>query len=290
MRFFHRWHCRSAPDRLRVTLKHPVAYFPDLCAFAPFFPLNSRSMEPFIIPGSKHPVEYRGDFTRPPYLATNGPYRLAAWDFKRNLYLEKNPWYWDARNVKSPSIEMLVSTDAQWSYLDYQRGSVDWIAEIVGEIPAELLRQHRPDLHVFTGFGTYFYSINCQPTLPGGQKNPLADVRVRQALDMAIDKRAIVNTVTRMGEPTADHYIPPGIFPGYHSPTGIGYNVAKGRQLLADAGYPNGQNFPRLSILYNTDGNHGDIAETIARQWRPNPRHLDGSARRRNQSLPRAPA
>ncbi|HEX4125374.1 MAG TPA: peptide ABC transporter substrate-binding protein, partial [Tepidisphaeraceae bacterium] len=262
----------SAPsaDILRVTLKHPVAYFPDLCAFAPFFPLNAKSMEPFIIKGSKHPVEYRGDFTRPPYLVTNGPYRLADWDFKRDLYMEKNPWYWDAKHVKSPSIEMLDSTDPEWSYLEYQRGAVDWIAEVSGEIPAELFRQHRSDLHVFPGFGTYFYSLNCQPTLPGGAKNPLADVRVRQALDMAIDKHTIVDTVTRMGEPIAEDYIPPGIFPGYHSPAGIGYNIAKARQLIAAAGYVNGQNFPRLSILYNTDGNHGAIAEVIRRQWQQN--------------------
>jgi oligopeptide transport system substrate-binding protein len=251
---------------LRVTLKHPLAYFPDLCAFPAFFPLNAKSMAPFRNAGNT----YDNRFTRPPALVTNGPYRLAAWDFKRDLRLEKNPWYWDAAIVKSPTIEMVDANDPQWAFLEYESGAVDWIAEFSGEIPAELRIRHRPDLHVFPGFGTYFYSINCLPTLPSGQRNPLADVRVRQALDLALDKRPIVDTVTRMGEPIAENYIPPGIFDGYHSPTGFGFDLPKARKLLADAGYPGGEGFPRLSILFNTDGSHGAIAEVVSREWKQN--------------------
>ena len=74
---------------------------------------------------------------------------------------------------------------------------VDWLADTTGDIAAQLRDAGRKDVRVFPSFGTYFYSFNCQPTLPGGRKNPFADVRVRQALTMAIDKNPIVQNVTK---------------------------------------------------------------------------------------------
>lgn len=259
------------PRTLRVTLNHPVTFFPDLCSFPPFFPLNEKSMRPFsrTDPQTGH-VTYEKGFTRPPNLVGNGPYRLVSWKFKRSLRLEASPYYWDRAHVKSRVIEMVSADDPLAAFLKYNSGAVDWQSEVTGDIAAELYRSHRPDLHVFPGFGTYFYSINCNPTLPDGRANPLADVRVRQALAMALDKQAIVQTITRMGERPANTYIPPGIFAGYHSPAGLGYNVARARQLLADAGYPGGNGFPQMNILFNAEGQHADIAQNVRRQWLQN--------------------
>ena len=122
----------------------------------------------------------------------------------------------------------------------------------------------------FPAFGTYFYSFNCLPKLPGGRPNPMTDIRVRQALCMAIDKEPIVDQVGRLGQPVSDHYIPPGVFDGYVSPPGLHYDVAAAQKLLAEAGYPGGKGFPHLTILYNSEFNHGDIAQIIRRQWLTN--------------------
>ena len=130
---------------------------------------------------------------------------------------------------------------------------MDWLADVTGEIAAELKAKNRPDLRVFPGFGTYFYSVNCQPKLPDGKPNPLADPRVRRALAMSLDKQAVIDTVTRMGEKPADTYVPPGIFKDYPSPPGIPDDVAAARKLLADAGYPGGRGFPKLTILFNKE-------------------------------------
>jgi oligopeptide transport system substrate-binding protein len=259
------------PLMLRVSLNHPVTFFPDLCSFPPFFPLNEKSMRPFAKTDSKTGrVTYEKNFTRPPNLVGNGPYRLVSWKFKRSLRMEASPYYWDRAHVKSRVIEMVSAEDPLAAFLKYDSGTVDWQAEVTGDIAAELYRSHRPDLHVFPGFGTYFYSINCDAKLPDGRANPLADIRVRQALTMALDKQAIVQTITRMGERPASTYIPPGIFVGYHSPAGLGYDVARAKQLMADAGYPDGRGFPHLSILFNAEGQHGDIAQNVRRQWLQN--------------------
>jgi oligopeptide transport system substrate-binding protein len=259
------------PHTLIVTLEHPVTFFPSLCAFPSFFPLNERSMQPFaeVDPVTRQ-TSYNQLFTRPPNLQTNGPYQLTEWSFKRRIRLRANPYYWDAANVKSKIIDQIYSDDPLSAYLQYDSGQIDWLSEVSGELAAELKSQGRKDLHVFPGFGTYFYSINCQPKFADGTTNPLADVRVRQALAMSIDKQPIVDTVTRMGESIATNYIPPGIFPTFPSPAGQPFDIAQARKLLADAGYPDGKRFPALTLLINSEGQHSQIAQIIQRQWKLN--------------------
>lgn len=260
-----------SPDVLRVKLIHPVAYFLDLCAFPPFFPLNEKSMASFAVtdPSTGH-VTYDKRFTRPPALVTNGPFRIARWEFKRHLILEASDYYWDRKNVRSRRIEVLSADDPLWGFLRYEAGGVDWIADATGQIGAELYAQHRKDLHVFPAFGTYFYALNCNQKLNDGSPNPFADVRVRRAFSMAIDREPIVKTITRMGERIAYRYIPPDVFPSYHPPAVSGYDVAKAQALLAEAGYPGGRGFPRVSILFNNEFHHGDVAQLVRRQWLEN--------------------
>lgn len=267
---------------LRIELKHPVSYFPDVCAFPPMFPLNERSMDEVEKLDQTTDSDFKRDlertgrrnydrqFTRPPYLVTNGPFMLDSWEFKKSLRLKKNPYYWDKDHVRSDTIEQVSADDPQWAFLEYDSKGADWMAEVSGEIAAELKRKGRKDLRVFPGFGTYFYSVNCSPALPDGKPNPLADVRVRRALAMSLDKQVIVDTVTRMDEQVADNYVPPGIFKDYPSPPGIPDDVPAARKLLAQAGYPGGRGFPRLSILFNKEAQHGDVAQVVRRQWQQN--------------------
>jgi oligopeptide transport system substrate-binding protein len=263
----------ATPDdrTLVVTLEHPVTFFLDLVAFPSFFPLHERSMEPF---REQDPAtgrtRYNTGFTRPPHLVSNGPYRLADWQFKRRIRLVASDHYWDRANVKLPVIDVLSFEDALSAYLAYDSGAVDWLSDFSGDVAAEARKRGRSDLHVFPAFGTYFYSINCQDNTPAGEPNPFRDVRVRRAFTMAIDKRPIVENITRLGELPADTYIPRGVFANYNSPTGIPFDPAQAKTLLAEAGYPGGRGFPRFSILFNSSASHSEIAQYIARQWREN--------------------
>jgi oligopeptide transport system substrate-binding protein len=237
----------------------------------PFFPQHAKSIEPFrqVDPASGR-VSYDEKFTRPPYLITNGPYKLTNWQLKVDLRMETNPYYWDREHVRSKSIEMVVAAEPLTALRKYNNGEVDWLTEPNGDIAASLLDQHSPDIHVCPSNGTYFYSFNCQPRLPDGSPNPLADARVRQALTSAIDKKPIVEKITRCGEPVATDYIPPGIFPGYDSPPGLPYDVKAARKLIKAAGYPGGHGFPSITLLYNSEGDHKVIAEYVTKQWKDN--------------------
>lgn len=252
---------------LEVELTHPVVYFPDLCAFCPFWPLHEPSMQSFYDPQTR---SYAKAFTRPPNLVTNGPYRLSVWNFREKLRLEANPYYWDRESVKSRTIDVLIGTDPLWSFLKYDSGAADWLTDAAGSIGAELYAQKRPDMRVFPGFGTYFYAINCQEKLPDGRANPLRDPRVRKALALAVNRKPIVESITRLGESTARSFVPPGVFPGYRSPEESLENLDRARELLAEAGYPQGKGFPQISILFNGEFQHGDVAQYVRRQWLEN--------------------
>lgn len=259
------------PRTIIITLDNPTPFFPDIVAFPPMFPLNQRTMEPFRREDSATGrVHYDAAFAQPPNLVTNGPFVLTRWQLKVGQTLTKNPHYWDVKNVLCNTIESVNYDDPLLAFQKYDQNEVDWLADTTGDIAAQLRDKGRNDVKIFPSFGTYFYSFNCLPTLPGGRKNPFADVRVRQALTMAIDKRPIVRNVTKLGEPITSVYVPP-TFPTYKKVTGLPYDVAKAKKLLADAGYPDGKDFPSVKLIFNTEFNdHKLIAEIISRQWKRN--------------------
>jgi oligopeptide transport system substrate-binding protein len=255
---------------LEITLTDPVPYFPSLLAFIPFYPMNQASMEPFKeISKETGMVSYNPEFTQAPHLITNGPYRLAQWSFHQRLRMVASDYYWNKANVKSRVIDQISAENTLAAYRLYQQGDVDWLVDVDGEIAAALLQKpNRTDLHIFTGFGTTFYELNCDPRTPDGKDNPLSDPRVRQALAMTIDREPIVKDVMKINPP-ATTYVPIGAFAGYHAPPGIAYNLEGARQLLTDAGYPNGKGFPRITILYSTTTpSQADIATIIRNQWK----------------------
>jgi len=137
-----------------------------------------------------------------------------------------------------------------------------------GEIP-RLLREGK--LSLFPLLATYFYSFNV--TRP-----PFADIRVRKAFSLAIDRDAIVRNVTRAGQRPALAWVPPGLAdaaPGSDfRKTGGDFfrdnDAAEARRLLAEAGYPDGRGLPPITLIYNTNEGHKAIAEAIQEMWRKN--------------------
>jgi oligopeptide transport system substrate-binding protein len=289
---------------LRVELDDPVPYLLELLAFPPFYPRHEPSMRPFVRTLEDGRVVHDATYTRPPGVVTNGPYRLARWDFGVRLVLEKSPNYWDRQNVLTDRLEMVVSSNPLSQFLLYESGEVDWIADVDRDQAPELKAKGRTDLHTSPAFGTAFLTLLCRPNLPdslGGAKNPLADMRVRQALAMTIDRKFITDHITRMDELPARTYLPPDgtlpdfrFLPGPYEPPGTGkkvyndvemramlpntkaqagpglpYNVEQARKLLADAGYPNGAGFPTLPVLWNTDSSvRGKMAQALQDQWK----------------------
>ncbi|HVP38688.1 MAG TPA: ABC transporter substrate-binding protein, partial [Candidatus Saccharimonadales bacterium] len=116
------------------------------------------------------------------------------------------------------------------------------------------------DLHSGPFQGTYFYSLNVT-------RKPLDDPRVRLALNLALDRRAIAEKLLR-GTRAPWGGITPRGYPGYVNPPGYPWDPARARALLAEAGYPGGRGMRRLDILITTSEDHRRIAEAIQSMWR----------------------
>lgn len=236
---------------VRVELNHPTLFFLDICAM----PLASVVPRQTIEKYSDHWLDARP-------LPVSGAYELVAWRLNDKVRLKKNPRYWDAANTRSDIIDILPVGAPNTALSLYLRSQADivWDKELV---PTELMDvlAKRPDFHVFTMMGAYFFRFNVT-------RKPFDDPRVRQALALTVDKERIVRKITRCGEQPASHLVPPGTR-NYVSPEGLGYDPALARKLLAEAGFPGGKGFPRFEYLFDSGATklHENIAIELQQMW-----------------------
>lgn len=272
----------SAPDArtLVVELERPTAYFLDLCAFAPFSPVYPPLVESFVrLDPRTGRIKQDYQWTKPPLLVTNGPYRVREWRYKRAMLLERNPHYRIPGFARSATVKVLPITDNNTSVLAYETGAADWHTDVRVAYMGDLLAAgERRDVHALTTFGTYFWSFNCRPTLSGGGANPFHDPAVRRAFSMAVDKSAISERVTRGGEQAARVFVPPGSIAGFDSPEGLPFDPERAVAELRDAGWfdrngdgvpdnDRGEPFPTVEMLYSTASYHKDVAIAMGRMW-----------------------
>lgn len=237
-------------DQLEVTLKDPTPYFLDLAAFYVLYPMNRECIETHGFP----------NWTKTENIVTNGPFRMVARHIRERIRLQKNQHYWDAGNVKLNTVDALAVESETTNLNMFMEGQVDWATTVPSAVVPEL--KGMPEFRSGPMMTTYFYRLNVK-------RKPLNDKRVRQALAMAINKQTICDRILRAGQVPARTLVPPGLT-GYESPARLPYDPARARELLAAAGFPGGQSFPKLQILYNTNESHKIIAEVIQRQWREN--------------------
>ncbi|MFO0973712.1 MAG: peptide ABC transporter substrate-binding protein [Phycisphaerae bacterium] len=252
---------------LQIDLERPVAYLPALLACPVFLPLHRATVEPFGRVGESGTIFYDPQWCKPGRTCYNGPFALADWRFKRGLRLSANPAYRDAASVHLRSVEWIDVADATTAWLMYDTGAVDWILSLEAPfVPALLAGQSPPrrDIHAFPALGTYFYNFNCAARLPDGRANPLHDPLVRRAIAQAIDRAALVQHVTRRGEPPATTLVPPGLIARYPAVAGLPFDPDGARRALAQAGWPGGRGFPEVSLLFSNEADHGLIAQSVA--------------------------
>ncbi len=237
---------------LVVELTAPTPYFLELTNFYPFFPVPRWVVDRFA-----------RDWFLPGKVVGNGPFVLASWRVGDRIRLERSPTYWGKSDVKLASVDARAVENTTTSLNLYLTGEIDWLPS--GYLPQELgpdLRK-RPDAYVGPALIAYYYRINCT-------RKPFDDVRVRKALNLAIDRAQIAKDVLMMGQAPAFHMVPPGLHGYRPPPSGISYDVAEARRLLAEAGFPDGRGFPKFGILFNTLEAHKKLAEVVADQLRRN--------------------
>ena len=240
---------------LQVTLTNPTPYFLQLLDHYSLFPVHQATIEKF---GN---ADQRG--TRWSYegnLVSNGPFKLDEWKINRHITVTRNLHYWDNDNVALNGIVFKPVENTVTEERMFRAGQL----HVTSNVPADKISTYRKsnstELKIAPYLGTYFYRLNI--------KTPqLQDRRVRRALGMAIDREKLVENITKGGQIPAYTMTPPGTM-GYYPTSTLAFDPEGAKNLLSEAGYPNGEGFPVIEILYNTNEGHRKIAVALQEMWK----------------------
>lgn len=253
---------------LQITLKGPMDYFPSMLKHYAWHPIPRHVVERF---GKM--TDKETPWTRVGNMVCNGPFKLKEWRYTHSITVERNPRYWDAALVKLNEIQFIPIVSDSTEERTFRDGQL----HATYTVPMSKLsyyKEKQPDVfHTDAMLGTYFYRINTT-------KPPFNDKRVRKALALAVDRESLVKNVLRGGQQATTGFTPPGIRDDYTTPNLLSFNPEEARRLLAEAGYPNGQGFPKFEILINTLESHRTIGEAIQEMWK---KHLNIPASVLNQ-------
>ncbi|MGI8603113.1 MAG: peptide ABC transporter substrate-binding protein [Verrucomicrobiales bacterium] len=243
---------------LQLELVGPIAYFPIVLPHYAWFPIHEATILKF---GA---VDQRATrWTRPGNFVGNGAFKLKSWRFKHFLEVERNPHYWDAANVKLNGIRYFPVDNTAAEERMFRDGHLHK-TEILPLDKIDYWREQRPEFFRADPYlSVYFYRVNT--TRP-----QLKDPRVRRALALAVDRESICRNIMRAGQTPCTGMVPP--VAGYVGPNKLRFDPPAARQLLAEAGFPEGRNFPRFDILMNVMEQHKIIAEAIQQMWK---KHLN---------------
>ena len=241
-----------------VTITSDLPYFLEICAFPATFPVRSD-----IVSNAQWTYD-------PATYISNGAYKMTVRETNSQIVMEPNEYYYDVASLGPQKITFKLMEDQNAMLNGFKTGELDFIESMPVDEIAGLMTSG--DLKIVDYIGTYYV---CYQT----QKAPFDDPKVRQAFTLAVDRNYIVSEITQTGQVEAGGYVPAGVYDAagatgddfrttggdYYDPYKESYeaNCEKARELLAEAGYPNGEGFPVVEYLYNTDDNHKAVAEAL---------------------------
>lgn len=247
----------AVDDRtLKITLEAPTPYFLGALTHQTAYPVP------------KYVVEAKGDdWVKIGNIVTNGPYRPIEWVPGSHVKTEKNPEYYGTADLKIDNVIFYSLEDNSAALKRYRAGEFDILTDFPKDQYQWLQENHPGEARVAPFAGLYYYVMN-------STKPPLDDVRVRQALSMAVNREVIGPQILGTGEPAAYSWVPPGMNNYVDKPYSASWadldysaKVEKAKALLADAGF--GPDKPlEIQLRYNTNENHKRIAVAIAAMWK----------------------
>jgi peptide/nickel transport system substrate-binding protein len=197
----------------------------------------------------------------------SGPFVLTSWSRNNEMVLSRNPHYWKPGTDGKPlpyldKIRFVIIPDDATRILKLKAGEIDATEFVPFSRVAELKADPKLDMTLFPSSKVIYFNLNDRPTYKDGSKNPNADVRVRQALNYATDKQAMIQVLSYGFGVPQQSYMPMSTPLAYGNGEPYPYNVTKAKQLLTAAGYPNGFEITCMALA----GNQDDVAQLSALQ------------------------
>ncbi|WP_019601810.1 peptide ABC transporter substrate-binding protein [Teredinibacter turnerae] len=248
----------SEGREITIRLRQRTPYFLETLAHPVFAPVPRHLVDQC----ENAAAQQCQPWTRPGTMVGNGPFKLNAWELNQRVALEKNAHYWDREHVLLEGIEFIPIENQLAEERAFRTGQVHltYTSQMAIEKIAEY-RKKRPDvLYQSQNYASYYYIFNTR--IP-----PFDQVKVRRALALAIDRELLVSKVTKGGEIPARDLLPPDktYFP---VPSDTLFDPQQARKLLAEAGYPDGADFPQIELLYNNGELHRKVAIAIQQMWK----------------------
>ncbi len=241
---------------LEVRLTASLSYFPQMVTQATTFPVLQSVVE-----------AHGSDWTKPENIIGNGAFKLVEYVPGERVVRERNETYWDNANTILDKTIALVINDENQAYTRYLAGELDRTEVPSGQYPA--LKAEFPDEAVsFPRLCNYYYTFNLSDSGPEAFK----DVRVRQALALAVDRKIITEKVLAGGQPEA-YTFTPGATAGFEIPEVEIATMSqsdrdmKAKELLAEAGY-DASNPLSFDVLFNTSEAHNKVAVAMSQMWK----------------------
>ncbi|MDA0911929.1 MAG: peptide ABC transporter substrate-binding protein, partial [Proteobacteria bacterium] len=246
-------------DISQITLEAPSPTFLQSLAVPIMFPLYQPAIK-----------QWGNQWTQPEHIVGNGAYMLEKWVVNGYLLEKKNPYYWDALNVRIPFIKFLP-TNSLDGYNHYLSGSVDFTDTPSGVKLSKLKSEFTDQVYNVPYLAVVYYWINME-------KPKFQDIRVRKALNMVIDRHLITDKLVGMGRIPAYGVIPDSIQHGAFkdlyktlpSYAWVNWSMEKriieAKKLLIAAGF-NAQHPLRFELSYNTSEYNKQIALSVMQMW-----------------------
>ncbi|PHM28194.1 ABC transporter substrate-binding protein [Xenorhabdus budapestensis] len=211
--------------------------------------------------------KYGNKWTKPEFFVSNGPFKLSEWIVNEKIVGVRNPHYWDDKNTVINKVTYLPISDYKADLNRYLAGEIDISNGGPTDFFPTLKKQLGDQFHITPIMSVYYYLFNIR-------KPPFNDIRVRQALTLALDRDVIADRVMGQGQKPAYYVVFPGSGginlkrPDYASWTQE-KRIAKAKALLNEAGF-NENNPLKFKLLYNTSDGHKRIAIAASSMWKKN--------------------
>lgn len=241
----------------------------------PFPPLPALLTAQYCSVVPREVAEHYGkDFRSHP--VGTGPFRFGYWKEGEILILLKNERYWEKDGDRQlPYLDAVKATfisDKQTAFMEFIKKKIDFFNDLDGSYRDDILSKSGRQTKKYQGkfklltnpfLNTNYLGILVDTSLAIVRNSPLRDLRIRQAINYAIDRRKLVKYLRNsIGTPGTSGFIPKGM-PGFDAAavSGYAYDPEKSRELLAEAGYPNGKGLPQITLQTSTT--YKDLIEFI---------------------------
>ncbi len=241
---------------LELTLENPVPYFLEQLNHFTWFPVHPLTIEKF---GAR---TTRGTkWTRTGNYVGNGPFILTEHHVNSVIMVERNPEYWDAAQVRLNGIRFYPIESVDTEERAFHSGFLH-LTQTVSADRIDSLKKEKPDLIHFEPYlGTYFYRFNID-------EPPFDDIRVRKAMNLAIDRESLVKNVTKGGQQPAVSFTPTNTG-GFTAEPRFKYDVEEAKRLIKEYMDEKGiKELPPIELKYNTSEGHKKLAVAMQGMWK----------------------